>query len=136
MGFILPHVRYFLNRLRCLLNNCSKYGAQPWSPSAKANVILWKDFLLQAENGISINLISYSSYDTIIFTDACELGLGGFNPHTGHVWRYKLPTWAQSLHINVLEYLASFTGIYIELQNSSIQHHRILCMTDNICTLA
>ena len=43
---------------------------------------------------------------------------------------------AQSLHINVLEYLASFIGIFLELQNNNIQHHRILCMTDNSSTLA
>ena len=136
VGFIIPHSRYFLNRLRWMLNRCERFGPQPWSKPTKADATLWRHFLEQAGQGININLITYTAYDSVLFTDACEIRLGGFSVSTGKAWRYKLPDWATHLHINALEFLAAYIGIYLELTTSPHPYHRILCMTDNSSALA
>ena len=135
-GFVIPHARYFINRIRYLHQRCVKYGPQPVNPSVKQDMLLWKEFLKYAGNGISINLLTYTTWDCQIFTDASELGIGGYNPHTGIGWRYKLPQWTSNLHINSIEFLAALVGLWVDLLHSPCLHKRMLCMTDSSSALA
>lgn len=92
VAYILPHTRYFLNRIRHFVYRCQKYGPQLLDNSTKLDLILWKRLLSKAaDQGVSINLITYTIFDEHIDTDASEKGLGGFNPRTGMWWRYELP---------------------------------------------
>ena len=71
-----------------------------------------------------------------ICTDACEHGLGGWNPITKKGWRIKLPQWMLGkFHINFLEFLASWIGIWIEIINNKEKYARYLCLTDNSCAI-
>ena len=82
--------------------------------------------------GVSINQITFVKHDEVIYTDACETGLGGYNPRTGKGWRYRLPVWMQKqFHINILEFIASLIGIWIEVKNNKTEHLSILAKTDN-----
>ena len=84
VGYIMPHGRFFLNRFRRLLIRCQKYGPQFLSQMEKNDVKLWIKFLTHASQlGISINQITFVKHDEVIYTDACETGLGGYNPRTG-----------------------------------------------------
>ena len=78
VDYIMPHGRFFLNRLRRLLIRCQKYGPQYLSTMEKNDAILWMKMLTQASQvGVSINQITFVKHDEIIFTDARETGLLG-----------------------------------------------------------
>ena len=137
VGQKLPIARYFLNRLRLLHQRCLKYGPQKFNPSTRADIRLWKELLYHATfTGININNVTFTVYDTLIYTDACETGIGGYNPSSGRAWRYKLSPQTQNLHINSLEFLAALIGIWLELILRLGQQQKILCMTDNSSALA
>lgn len=115
-AFLIPHARYFLNNMRKLLYNCEKYGSQHINETTKEDFKLWKTILLNvSENGVNINLLTFTEWDHAIYTDASEHGIGGFNPETGRGWRFQLPSWSKGLHINMLEFMASFVGLWIEI---------------------
>ena len=68
------------------------------------------DMLKYASNqGVSINLLTSTNSTQAIYTDACEHGIGGFNPQTGQAWRFELPHWAKN---------ASFIGLWLEIINN------------------
>ena len=133
VGYIMPHGRYFLNRLRKLQRRCEKYGPQKPSIPERKDLLLWKEMITNAsQTGISLNQISFVKADTTIYTDASGRGLGGYNPQTGIAWRYNLPEWmARSFHINTLEFMASLIGIWIEIKQNKTEYLRILNLTDN-----
>ena len=136
-AFLLPHARYFLNNLRKLHYNCEKYGSQHMNETTKEDMELWKAILTNAtKNEISINLLTYTEWSEAIYTDACEHGIGGFNPVAGRAWRLQLPEWLIGYHINALKFLASFIGLWIEIINNEKKYARFLCMTDSSSALA
>jgi len=92
VGYIIPTTRYFLNRLRYLLQRCERYGIQHLKEWEKEDLKLWQQFLLHAsKQGISFNNMCFTEHNTMILTDASEWGLGGYNPNTGVAWRFELP---------------------------------------------
>ena len=137
VGYIMPHGRFFLNRLRRLLYRCQKFGSQFANKMEKNDMKLWLKMLTQASQiGVSINLITFVKNDELIYTDACETGLGGYNPRTGRAWRYRLPFWMQrQFHINILEFIASLIGIWMEIKFSNTPYLSILAKTDNSSAL-
>ena len=137
IGYILPHARYFLNRTRKLFKRCNKYGPQLITKAEHNDFLLWIKFIERAaQRGVHFNLISVTKWDIGLYTDACQTGLGGYNPTTGIAWRLKLDKKMTTFfHINVLEFIAAKIGIWIELIHTSIEHPRILCLTDNSCSV-
>ena len=137
IGFILPHSRYFLNRIRHLFYLAKKFGPQKIKERVHKDLILWQKFLEQSSQvGTNLNLITYSKWSTKICTDACEHGLGGWNTSNGICWRIPLPNWMiGKFHINFLEFLAAWIGIWIELLNCPKSYMRILCLTDSSSAL-
>ena len=134
IGYVLPHARYFLNRIRRLQKRCEKYGPQKVSKAERNDLILWKDYIHQASQiGISLNLIAFTKVDTTIYTDASSHGMGGYNPTSGMAWRIKLSPWMQqNLHINTVEFIAATIGIWLEIIfNNDINYQRINCLSDN-----
>ena len=136
-GHILPMGRYFLNRLRHLMARCEKYGKQQLQKWEKEDLQLWLQILDNASiNGVSTNNITHSKVTSILVTDACEHGLGGFNVKSGKAWRYRLPRWMTShCHINLLEFIASIIAIWLEIIEENkvdkLKHEKYLAMTDN-----
>ena len=135
IGYVILHARYFLNRLRYLLQRCQRYGPQLAYASCRLNLLLWKIFLANAAKDILINLTTFTQWDDVIFTDACEHDLGGFNPRTGRACRFALPPWATYLHINTVEFLTALIDIWVELSANNTRYLRLMCLTDNSSAL-
>ena len=139
IGHILPTGRYFLNRLRHLLSRCLKYGKQAMQPWERQDLILWQKFInLVHTTGVHTNNLTFTKVTTILITDACEYGIGGYNAKTGFAWRYLLPLWmTKSCHINLLEFIASVVAIWLEMLNNQdiIQFQKFLALSDNSSTV-
>jgi len=135
VGYIIPTGRYFLNRLRHLLMRCEKYGSQQMQIWEKEDLKLWLNILKRAsEQGVSTDNIVQTKITSHIITDASEYGLGGFNILTGAAWRYELPAWmTAAFHINLLEFIASFIAIWLDIINDDNKtlHKRYMALTDN-----
>ena len=133
VGYILPTGRYFLNWLRKLLQRCQDFGDQTISEAEDKDLELWKLLLMNVtEEGFSINNITCTTPDLIIWTDACEHGIGGYYSN-GRCWRWYIPVELQGIFsINLLEFLGSLMGIHMAIWNNpDIPHMRILAMTDS-----
>ena len=133
LGFILPHARYFLNRIRYMFLNSQKHGPQHIGERVRNDLLLWRNYIQHASHiGVSINLIIFGKWTTRLCTDASEIGLGGYKTSTGAAWRWKLPPELQhKFHINTLEFLSSLIGIWLELLTDDKPYKRILCLTDS-----
>ena len=121
VGYIMPQGRYFLNRIRYLQKRCEKHGPKRVSKLERKDLELWIKFLTRAsQEGINLNLISFTKPDCIIYTDASSHGMGGYNKKTGMAWRFQLPDWMRrAFHINTLEFIAATIGIWLEtMQNN------------------
>ena len=131
---------FFLNHLRHLLSRCEKYGKQVLQTWEIEDLLLWIDLLACTSSaGISTNNLCFTTATTILVTDACEHGIGGFNVHTGQAWRYSIPEWmSRCWHINALEFLASIVAIWIEIINGgeAIKESKFLSLTDNSSTVS
>ena len=134
VGYIIPTARYFLNRLRHLLQRCEKYGIQHLKQWEEDDLKLWQQFLqYSTKEGISFNNMCFTKHNTMILTDASEWGLGGYNPSTGTAWRFELPIWMrESMHINLLEFISCTIGIWLELiRQKDSTFIKIKALTDN-----
>jgi len=139
IGYILPTGRYFLNRLRHLLQRCDKYGRQQLQQWERLDLDLWLSMIEKVSKvGVSTDNLTFTKITTYLITDACEHGIGGFNIRTGFAWRYKLPLWmTNSFHINLLEFIASVVAIWLDLEfnKNKITHPKILALSDNTSTI-
>ena len=134
-GHIVPQGRYFLNRLRYLLENGKKFGPQPTNRAQLEDLELW-DKLLQnvSTRGIDINNITFTSPTHITHSDACEHGIGGFCSN-GKAWRFKLTNEMIGLwSINLLEFMAAAITVVITTRNSP-SGTKTLAFTDNSSAL-
>ena len=102
------------------------------SARAKDDLRLAKTFLTKANQGISMNLLTFRQPDIVYICDAAEYGLGGFASH-GRAWTYVIPPDLRSrAHINVLEYLAQIIAIWIDvIEGVTKKEDCILAMGDN-----
>lgn len=67
-----------------------------------------------------------------IHRDVSQHGFGRYNPSTDQGWRYKLSqTMSKHFQINVLEFITTLIGVWLEIIPFTIDYARILCMTDN-----
>ena len=102
------------------------------STRAKDDLKLAKSFLDKANQGISMNLLTFRQPDIVYICDAAEYGLGGFASH-GRAWTYIIPPNLRNrAHINVLEYLAQIIAIWIDvIEGVTKKEDCILAMGDN-----
>ena len=115
-GFIIPMSRHFLGRLRRALY-VTVHCPVTLKPDQRADLLLWKDFLLKAHSGISLNLLTYRLPTHIGRSDACEHGIGGFSVTTGVAWRWEIPLhlrWRATL--NSLEFLAAYVQLCMDIE--------------------
>jgi len=97
------------------------------------DLVLWKDFLVVAHNGINLNLLTTRAPNNIVQTDACEHGLGGYSLKTGRAWRWEIPLNLQGRKsINFLEFLACVVGIILSIEEDDpAAGYCYLSATDN-----
>ena len=130
-GFIIPAGRYFLTRLRFRLKQCKQFGKQKLQPWDRQDLRLWIIILQQVSTlGIDINMVNFTLPTDIAKSDACEIGMGGYN-QCGLAWRYKLPSDLQGIFtINLLEFIAAIITIHMVIQQHG-KSRKILAFTDS-----
>jgi hypothetical protein len=77
-------------------------------------------------------MLTFRPPEIIIWSDACEFGIGGFSSETGRAWKWAIPPELQNrAHINILEFLAVVVGIWIEIDENAKPETCILAFGDN-----
>jgi hypothetical protein len=131
---IFMPMRHFLGRLyKALYREKSQSGWTKLSRNELDDLVLHKNFLLYANNGVSLNIIAYPKTTHIYRSDASEFGLGGYSVISGYAWHREIPSELR-LHtsINSLEFIACVISIWVDLLRGSIQkEYCILSQTDN-----
>ena len=85
-SFVLPVTRHFLGRIREGLSpRQHKKRVVHLSDAVRADLQLWKEILIRAHAGISINLIVTREPDRSCWSVACPFGLGGYSI-SGRAW--------------------------------------------------
>ena len=132
-AFVIPLCRHFLNRLRNLLSRLKHHKLIHLTKETLADLCLWLNFLKQANNGISINLIIERRPDCIFVTDACEHGIGGFSVRTGNAFRFDIPKHLLfRVSNNVPEYLAEIVAVWLGILDGEVRENSCVCSgTDN-----
>ena len=99
--------------------------------------MLWKDFLKQAHEGISLNGLTLRKPTRWGFSDSCPYGLGGFT-HSGTAWRLKInstsPIYGVDAANNALEFLGMAITLLLSLREckqQGLSDEVILCLGDN-----
>ena len=133
IGYIMPHSRYFLNRLRWLKKRCETTGPSLINDSESRDLILWTQIIHHASTkGISLNNITLVRPHITIWTDASPFGFG-FMDSNGLCWRWQIPSdLFRIFTINFLEFAASYFGILSVIRHyPQIRYICILAKTDS-----
>ena len=126
VGYLIPTARHFLSRLRKLQKKAQFRRHTPIPNLVLEDIKLWGDFLRKANEGISMNLITFRKPTHTYRSDACEHGLGGFSEQ-GFAWRWEIPQKLRGrAHINLLEFLASIVCIWIDAAEDRISDESCL----------
>jgi hypothetical protein len=130
---ILPMARHFLCRLSFITAKSCYYKKIYLKKAILDDLELWMSILSKLHKGISMNLITFRPPDRIIWTDACEYGLGGYTIPLGRAWTFTIPeTLRHRAHINILEFLAVLIGIWLDVIEGRIRKEScILAFGDN-----
>ena len=109
VGYIMPHSRYFLNRLRWPQKRCEISGPSQINDSERRYLMLWSHIIQHTSTkGISINNITLIRPHITIWTDASPFGFG-FVDSNGLCWRWSIPPEVFGVFtINFLEFDASY----------------------------
>ena len=103
---------------------------------ARDDLRLAMKFLHKAQQGVSMNLLTFRLPDITYICDASEYGLEGF-ASDGRGWSYQIPERLRNrAHINVLEYLAKIISIWIDLlEGTTNSEDYLLSIGDNTSAL-
>lgn len=108
VAYIIPQARHFMNRIRRTEERASRHRSAKLSKETKKDLELWLELLEYAKTGISINTIIFRLLTSLSLSDACETGMGGYNPLTGKMWRYEFTLIEQrAFTLNTKEFLAA-----------------------------
>jgi hypothetical protein len=126
---IMVKGNHFLGRLRSA-------GTRLSSEETK-DLVLWKDFLVVAHTGIDLNLLTTREPNNILWTDACEHGLGGYSLKTGWAWRWEIPLHLRGRKlINFLEFLACVVWNMLSIEEDNpAAGYCYLSAADNTSTM-
>jgi hypothetical protein len=130
---ILPLARHFLCRLSYSTSKADYFKPIKLNKAVINDLRLWIKILDKLESGISMNLLTFRPPDIIIWTDACEYGIGGYSSPRGRAWKWPIPVELQQrAHINILEFIAVLVGVWIEIiEGSATPETCILAFGDN-----
>ena len=108
VGFIIPQARHFINRIRKDERRAETHRSTYLSKETKEDLKLWINFIEYARKGISINSVIFRTPTSVSISDACETGMGGYDPISGKMWRHKFTEEEQvSFTLNAKEFLAA-----------------------------
>ena len=150
-SYVIPLSNHFLGSLRCRVLKVNaangnhffaKFKQFCLSDEELADLVLWKDFLKQAHEGISLNGLTLRKPTRWGFSDSCPYGLGGFT-HSGTAWRLKInstsPIYGVDAANNALEFLGMAITLLLSLREckqQGLSDEVILCLGDNIRPVA
>jgi hypothetical protein len=114
-AYIIPNSRHFMSRIRRGLETGSG-GKRHRKLGTKAleDLLLWEDFLNQANRGVSMNLLVTREPDKICWSDACPYGIGGYNL-SGRAWRMHIPRSSPIFGHRGINNLLEFIGMAINI---------------------
>lgn len=132
-GFIIPMSRHFMSRLRRAELAARHRRVYHLPKAVKLDLRLWLQFLHQAHQGISLNLISYREPTHVMRQDACEHGIGGVSLTSCFGWRWEIPHDLQGrATLNTLEFMAAYVSARMELALTTVDPLSIfLCQGDS-----
>lgn len=137
--------RFFCNRLRFRLSKFEhlsfhekKFFKIKLAPWELADLELWRFFLTSLkDSGISINNICHTQPSSVVWSDACEWGIGGYTLQ-GHLWRWVIPEHLRlRASINLLEFIAAVITIELSIREDvhRTEFPHILSFTDSSSAL-
>ena len=145
-SYVIPLARHFLSRIResitptgggtVKVEPTTKGGRRSVSLSreARSDLKLWEVLLRKTKVGVSINLLTTRQPDRICWSDACPLGIGGYNLR-GRAWRIKVPPDSpikgQNGVNNLLEFMGMVVNVWITCMEPDSRHACILAIGDN-----
>jgi hypothetical protein len=131
-SFGIPMARHCIARFYRLINSFKGDFQKKHLKKEDIQVLtLWKNFLVRAAEGTSLNLLTCCRPRILTITDACPKGMGGFLMNTGKAWRFRFPT-ALKKENNTGEFLAAVVSILTAKQEGDIGFEDVvLALTDN-----
>lgn len=105
----------------------------PIPPDFRKDLVWWKNFLPRY-NGVSMmDMDEFSEPDSVISTDACLRGCGGW--FAGRYFHSDFPLFIkeQELHINALEMLTIVVAL--KLWGPLLRHQKMIVFCDNLSTV-
>jgi hypothetical protein len=132
----IPMANYFLQRFyRLIAEYNNPFVRRSLERGDKSLLRLWIGFLQQAAQGVSLNLLTIRRPTTVVISDACPTGMGGYSIRSGKAWRFQFPTPLTNMN-NTAEFLASVVTILFMLNIGDIEEEGVvLALTDN-CSCA
>ena len=137
VAIIVSMLGHFLNNIRHLQLKAERKQHNVMIGSrVKEDLRLARCFLSRAQQGISMNLLTFREPTIVHIGDASEHGLGAFASH-GRAWRYLIPEHLRGrAHINLLEFLTQLISVWIDiLENKTSKEDCILCMGDSTAAM-
>ena len=136
---ILSMMGHFMNNLYALEIKAAKSipHNQKIPKIVKEDLQLHHKFLKIANEGISINLLTFRDPNHIIIGDACEHGLGAFHIQSGRAYTWIIPEELKGrAHINLLEFLTQVIQVWLEILENRIKPEDcILALGDNTSSM-
>ena len=130
---------HFMNNLYSLEEKAfaAKPNAVRITARAREDAKLHKKCLKMANEGISMNLITFRKPTHLIIGDACEHGLGACHVESGVGYRYIIPPDLRGrAHINPLEFLTQVVQIWLDaLEGRIVKGSCVLGMGDNTSSM-
>ncbi len=126
-------MRHFLGRLYQAQFRASSSGWTSLTYNEKMDLNLMISFLNHANEGLSMNLLTFRKPTILYRSDASEFGIGGYNIVTGYAWRLELPVDCRlRTSLNSLEFLSCMIKLWVDMLSSKIEAHScLLCQTDS-----
>ena len=135
-SYVIMVTRHFLSRLIDLLTPRQHQNkVVQIKPEVIDDLTLWKEILIKANRGVSINLLVTRQPDQICWSDACPFGIGGYSLF-GRAWRIRIPLTC-GIHghkgvNNLLEFVGMIVNVWLECLNPTrSQQACILAIGDN-----
>ena len=129
---VIQPLLHFLSRIRFLKDKAKNRREILIPENVQEDLKLFLKMLVQANQGISMNLITFRAPTHLYRSDACPAGLGGYS-HLGRAWQFLIPKKLQlRATLNFLEQISCEIGPWIDIiENNLPEFSCILSMTDS-----
>ena len=137
-AYVMPIARHFLGRIREAVGPTTgrrlRGSTTELSEAVRSDLKLWEDLLVHASRGLSMNLLVTRQPNMICWSDACPLGIGGYNLR-GRAWRIRIPksspVQGHSGVNNLLEFMGMVVNVWISCLEPESDQACILAIGDN-----